>query len=191
MLQKLIRPKFDEKVMNPLVAKIATVVPSPAVITLLALILGLLSAFALIEGYPAIALISLWFSGTLDTLDGAIARHLKKTSLGGAALDILSDRLVECALVLSLFAVSPIDRAVPSMLMMTSLFISTSCFLSVRIFSPKKISSGLVERLELFLFFTAMILLPGSFALLANLFTLMMTITAFSRLFQLILSEQK
>ena len=45
------------------------------------------------------AFVMLGFSGFLDTLDGSLARHLDKTSPKGTALDIVSDRIVEFAII--------------------------------------------------------------------------------------------
>lgn len=194
MLENLLKPKFDEKIMNPLVAKIAAVIPSPTAITLMALIFGVVAAFSLVAGQKTTALIALWLSGCLDALDGAMARYLKKSSLSGALLDIVSDRIVEIALVFGLFALSPIERAFPALLMMGAILLSVTSFLSLALFTKKNqtysFAEGMIERFEAFLFFSAMILFPSSFYILANLFTLFVIVTTFSKLFQFILAEK-
>lgn len=135
------------------------------------------------------ALLLLTLSGFLDTLDGALARQEGKTSNLGAAIDILSDRVVEFAVILGLMLIDPASRAISCHLMLGSVFLCVTTFMIVGIFTKndsKKgfhYSSGLIERAEAFVFFAAMIALPSEFLLLSSVFSGLVLVTAFMRMF--------
>jgi phosphatidylglycerophosphate synthase len=141
-------------------------------------------------GYSFIAVLCLALSGFLDTLDGSIARHTQRASPKGAALDIISDRVVEFVIILSLFLIDPASRALPSLFMLGSVLICITSFLIVGIFTQNEsqksfhYSPGLMERAEAFIFFAAMILFPLAFPVLSALFSLLVAITALIHIFQ-------
>lgn len=161
----------------------------PTHITALAALTGLLVPLFLYLHMPYPALLALAFSGLCDILDGAFARKYNKTSPLGAAFDITSDRLVEFATVLGLFLFDP-TRALPCLLMLGSILLCVTTFLIVGVFSENDseksfhYSPGIMERREAFAFFALMILLPSFFTLLAITFTVLVTLTAFTRLCQ-------
>ncbi|NQV15625.1 CDP-alcohol phosphatidyltransferase family protein [bacterium] len=68
---------------------------NPNSISILASIIGLISAVFFMLGQSATAGIFLLFSGILDTLDGTVARLGERSSKFGAALDSTLDRYVE------------------------------------------------------------------------------------------------
>ncbi|MGM0439504.1 MAG: CDP-alcohol phosphatidyltransferase family protein [Chlamydiota bacterium] len=127
-------------------------------------------------------------SGYCDTLDGSLARLQNRPTSLGTVYDITSDRLVELATVLGLYAYAPQERHLLSLLMLGSILICITTFLVVGIFSENtskksfSYSAGIMERTEAFIFFSAMILLPQHFNNLAAIFTIMVFITALIRI---------
>jgi archaetidylinositol phosphate synthase len=163
---------------------------TPQTITLSALAVGILVLPLLALEMPYFALACLLLSGYLDSLDGTLARMKKATSPQGAVLDIVSDRIVEAAVIIGLFFVSPATRALPAILMLTSVLVCVTSFLVVGIFTENSsdksfhYSPGLMERAEAFLLFAAMILFPSLFLPFAYLFTILVFYTACRRVFQ-------
>jgi len=162
----------------------------PKWITFCALFCGVLVGVFLFLHLPILAFLFLVFSGFLDTLDGALARRLEKTSPMGAVLDITSDRIVEFAIVLGLFFVFPEERGLPCLLLLGSILLCITTFLVVGIFSQMEgeksfyYSPGIMERTEAFIFFSAMILFPQAFLFLAIIFFLLVSLTAILRIYQ-------
>lgn len=190
MLEKHLRPYYQKWIVNCLASKIGKRV-SPNLITITSIILGILSAALLVTHHAYFAIIFLLFSGYLDTLDGTVARLNTKTSPFGSSLDIIGDRIVEFAIILGLYFVNPTTRATTTILMLGSMLICISSFLVAGIFTANNseksfhYSHGLMERLEAFIFFIAMILFPQYFNYLGNAFTLLVTFTAFFRMYEL------
>lgn len=189
MLEKWIRLIYQRKVVTPLIPFLDMF--TPCQITVAGGISGILSAACIILSSPLSATILLLLSGLCDTLDGSLARHDNHTSNWGCALDIFTDRVVECAMILGLFFVNTSQRAVPCMLMLISILLCITSFLLVGIFSSQEdsdksfdYSPGLMERAEAFLFFITMTWVPALFELLAYAFTLLVFITSFIRLYQ-------
>ena len=80
---------------------------SPNKITLLAFITGVISALFICTNYFMIALGFLIISGFFDVLDGTVARINKKAHPTGAYIDLISDRMVESALILGFTVMYP------------------------------------------------------------------------------------
>jgi phosphatidylglycerophosphate synthase len=162
----------------------------PNIFTLIALLLGSAILPCLVLNLRITAFIFLLLSGFLDTLDGSLARARGKSSPKGAAFDIISDRIVEVAIVLGLYMVDPTERALPSLLMLGSILICVTSFLIVGVFTENSSSKsfhyspGLIERAEAFVFFGAMILIPSAFVMLAYLFSALVLLTALIRTVQ-------
>lgn len=184
----------QKKYLRPLLLFLEQAGISPLTLTLLATLSGLLIIPAQLYS-PFLALALLFLTGALDFIDGALARHLGSASAQGAVADIVSDRLVEFAIVLSLYLLDP-SRALLCLLMLGAILICITSFLVVGIFlnndSHKSFhySPGLMERSEAFGFFALMILFPQSFTLLASLFTLLVAQTAFYRVYQFTISNK-
>ncbi len=187
MIEPYIRPLYQELLGNPL-ARLLGRRLSPNKITVLGILTGVGIVPALFYDQPMLALILLVLSGLLDTLDGTVARLFYQPSPYGTALDIVGDRLVEFAIMLGLFLVSPEARSLDVLLMLGSILICVTSFLVVGIFSENSshkgfhYSPGLMERPEAFIFFAAMILFPTSFHTLALLFSSLVGLTAFIRM---------
>jgi phosphatidylglycerophosphate synthase len=141
-------------------------------------------------GFPLFAFTLLILSGFMDTLDGSLARLYAKDSPKGAAMDIITDRVVEFAIVLGLYSVDPSSRALAVILMLGSILICITSFLIVGIFTENNseksffYSPGIIERAEAFILFAAMMLLPSAFFFLSYLFSFLVLTTALIRMVQ-------
>ncbi len=177
---------FQNIFVTPL-AKVLPLEVSPTNITFTACLFGLAIAPLLALGMASAAFSCLLFTGYLDILDGTLARLRSVTSAHGTVLDIVSDRIVETAIILGFFFVDPQQRAFACLLMLAAVLICVTSFLVVGIFTENSseksfhYSPGLVERGEAFLFFGAMILLPNFFIFLAYLFAALVLFTALKR----------
>lgn len=162
----------------------------PRTITLVGCLVGIAIWPLLMLHWTGWAVIALLLTGFLDTLDGAVARYLRLTSLQGAALDIFCDRVVEFSILMGLYAVDPETRALPVLFMLGSILLCITSFLIVGILSLNdesrsfSYSPGLIERAEAFGFFFLMIFWPSLFTLLAWIFSLLVFLTALIRLWQ-------
>jgi phosphatidylglycerophosphate synthase len=187
MIELYIRPLYQRLLGNRL-AQILGKILSPNIVTLLAVLVGIAIIPALIYNQVTLALVFLGFSGLLDGLDGSIARLYQKSSAYGTALDITGDRIVEFAIILGLFLISPEARGFDCLMMLGSILICVTSFLVVGIFSENDshkgfhYSPGIIERLEAFIFFAAMIFFFDLFPFLAQLFSILVFLTAFLRL---------
>ncbi len=185
MLESLIRPTYDKMLVEPVARLlIAKNITSPITITIVAAVLGLLAMFSLMLDLPYLAVLFILLSGYCDTLDGLLARLTNNSTIVGSMLDILSDRVVECAVIIGLFSVAPESRGWLSLGMLASIVLCISSFLLVGIFSETQsdksfhYSNGLMERAEAFIFFIAMILFPHHFNFIAGLFIILVLYTA-------------
>lgn len=182
MLELHIRPVYQKICISPLL-KILPKFVTPLQVTLLAGVMGVLSATLIVVGHSYLAILCLLFSGYCDTLDGSLARAKSQTSELGSMSDIICDRVVEFAIILGLYLVSPISRGIPCFAMLGAVLLCVTTFLVVGIFvassSEKSFhySPGLIERAEAFLFFIAMVLFPGYFSILAWLFVILVCLT--------------
>lgn len=189
MIESHLRDGYQRVLVHPIANCLKHFV-TPNQITLLSGLLGILVLPALVLQSSYIAVLLLLLSGFCDTLDGTLARVKQDSTVWGSVLDIMSDRTVECAVVLGLFAVAPTERALGCIGMLVSMLLCVSSFLVVGIFTANDsqksfhYSPGLMERAEAFLFFIAMMLWPSAFGVLALLFILLVTLTAFMRLAQ-------
>ncbi len=188
MIEASLRKTYERICVDPVLPLLKKVHPNHC--TLLALFTGVLTLPLLILDLPYAALGAMIFSGYLDTLDGSLARSSNQSSERGAALDIISDRIVESALIIGLFLVDPATRGLPCLLMCASVLICVTSFLIVGLFTQNAsaksfhYSPGIMERAEAFLFFGAMIALPSFFAPLAYLFAFLVLLTAVIRKIQ-------
>ena len=158
MIETHLRNTYQKICIDPLLRVRSFQKVSPIVMTVVGGIVGVGVLPALALSLPFLALVFLVFSGYLDTLDGSLARHQQKTTPHGAALDIVSDRAVEFAIILGLYCMDPVSRGLPAILMLGSVLICVTSFLIVGMFTENSseksfhYSPGLVERAEAFLF---------------------------------------
>jgi phosphatidylglycerophosphate synthase len=187
MIDSYFRSPFQRLLVDP-VARPLVRLPANLV-TLLGCLLGVAVLPLLALDLSFWAFVVLVLSGYFDALDGTLARLRGPGTPMGTVLDICADRTVEAAVVIGLYTVDP-ARGLFCLLMLTSVLLCITSFLVVGIFSDNQstkgfyYSPGLIERAEAFLFFSVMILFPGSFTPLAVAFAGLVLLTAFIRLFQ-------
>lgn len=184
---------YQRYLLNPFLQLSVVKKPKPLFYTLLATVSGILILPAILYSSPYLAIIFLLLSGFFDTLDGAVARATNCATESGALLDICSDRLVEFTAVLAIYLMEPQTRGLPCLLVLGSILLCITSFLTVGIFTTNNsekgfhYSRGLMERPEAFAFFIAMMLFPASFFPLAILFAILTTLTALIRIKQFLL----
>ena len=158
-------------------------------VTLIALIIGVISSVLIYFGYNIIAVLVLWGSGLLDSVDGAIARLSKTSSLFGTLMDITFDRIVEISIIVSLGLLHR-ESLFSLMLLACSIIISMTIFLTVGALSENngkktfRYQAGLIERTEAFIFFSLMILLPTYLTVITITFAVLIFITAIQRFYE-------
>lgn len=189
MIEAYIRPSYQRVLVDPMVGLLRHFrFITPIRISYFSGIAGLIAAMFIALHEPVWGVVWLLISGYCDTLDGSLARAQQNSSPLGTVVDITIDRAVEFLVIFALFAVDSTHRAAASMMMLGALLLCVTSFLVVAIFQENTsdkgfhYSRGLIERLEAFIFFIAMILLPQHFELLALVFTVLVAVTAVHRL---------
>ncbi|WP_373598095.1 CDP-alcohol phosphatidyltransferase family protein [Paraclostridium bifermentans] len=158
-------------------------------VTVIALLVGILTSVFIYLDMNLIAVVTLWLSGYLDAVDGAIARKTKTTSLFGTLMDITFDRVVETFMIISL-ALKYVDARMNFIVLLVCIIISMTIFLTVGALTQKKgmksfyYQAGVAERSEGFILFTLMILLPNFVALFTNIFSIIIFITIIQRIIE-------
>ena len=189
MLEQLLRPHYQRWLVDP-VANMLHPTIKPNTVTGVSGLFGIMIIPALIYHQPYFALFFLTISGYLDTLDGTIARQMNAASPIGTIVDIMTDRMVEIAVILGLCLVDLPARSFMGLLMLASILLCITSFLVVGIFTQNHsekgfyYSPGLIERAEAFIFFGMMMLLPSQFNFLAILFSCLVALTAMIRIYE-------
>jgi archaetidylinositol phosphate synthase len=190
MLETYLRAPIQRVAVDPIAKRLSL---SPSVLTICAMALGLIGMGMLF--FKAIFLGLFFFSvaGFFDILDGSVARMHQKTSAMGTVLDLTLDRVVEVAMVFSLYFLGE-GRDLYCLMMLASMYICVASFFSVTLFDSQRKSSphkksfayspGLVERAETFAFFFLMVLFESQFKLLAFAYTALTLLTACIRLIE-------
>lgn len=158
----------------------------PTHVTLLALVLGLLAGITYYFGIVWLSLIFMWSSGTLDAVDGNLARKTGQMSKLGTLMDILFDRIVEITFILAIAFTH--SEAVLSLMILACTFItSMTLFLTtgnlVKNEGKKSFhyQAGLTERTETFIFFTLMFIFDKYIVELVYLFSILVIYTVVQR----------
>lgn len=164
-------------------------------VTTAGLILGLASALCVALGEYGIALVFLLLNRFADGLDGAIARAVGGTDLGGF-YDIVFDFIFYGAIPLAFAVAEPQQNALAAAALLFSFYFNGTAFLAFATLAQKlniqtslrgKKSfyylGGLAEGFETISVFVAFCLFPGVFAPLAWVFAGICTISAISRIF--------
>ncbi|MCC0674091.1 CDP-alcohol phosphatidyltransferase family protein [Clostridioides sp. ES-S-0145-01] len=162
---------------------------TPNNVTIIALIVGISTSLFIYLDMEVLAIITLWVSGYLDAVDGDMARSSNKTSLFGTLMDITFDRIVEISMIL-VFGLKMIDVRLNLMILLSSILMSMTIFLTVGALTDKKgmksfyYQAGVAERSEGFILFTLMILFQSYIGTIANLFSIVVLFTAVQRLLE-------
>lgn len=166
----------------------------PNHISVLALIVGLLAAWATWQQWYWVAL-ALWIGNrVLDGLDGLIARvHHKQSDFGGY-LDLLLDFVVYLAIPVAFVASLPTTLNFWAAIALTSSYVlnllswsALSAILEKRhLVSGERLTAismpaGLIEGAETIAFYTVFFLLPSSIGLLFMIMAALVSLTAAQR----------
>lgn len=184
MIDTYYRSTYQAVFVDPVVALLEKLGIHPATLTFGAFCFGVATLPTIVMDMPLTAAFLLLSSGYFDTLDGSLARSQDCPSPKGAVLDIVSDRIVESAVILGLYLYEPESRGLLALLMLASVLICITTFLVVAIFTENagaksfNYNPGIVERSEAFVFFILMILCPAYFYWLAMLFIGLVLLTA-------------
>ncbi|GAA0861517.1 Inner membrane protein YnjF [uncultured Clostridium sp.] len=156
-------------------------------VTIIALLIGILTSVFIYFDMNIIAVLTLWISGYLDAVDGAIARKTNTTSLFGTLMDITFDRIVETCMILVL-ALKYVDARMSFIILLICIIISMTIFLTVGALVEKKgiksfyYQAGVAERSEGFIMFSLIILLPKYILFFTNIFSFIIFITIIQRI---------
>lgn len=156
-------------------------------VTIIAFLIGILTSVFIYFDMNIIAVLTLWISGYLDAVDGAIARKTNTTSLFGTLMDITFDRIVETCMILVL-ALKYVDARMSFIILLICIIISMTIFLTVGALVEKKgiksfyYQAGVAERSEGFIMFSLIILLPKYILFFTNIFSFIIFITIIQRI---------
>lgn len=163
-------------------------------VTLAGLGLGLVAALMITLELDGAALVLFGVNRLLDGLDGAIARSTRRTDRGGF-LDIVLDFAIYGAIPLAFALRDPSAFALPAAVLLFSFYVNGASFLAFAAVAAKRgmssdirgiksiyFTAGFMEGTETILFFTAMILLPQHFAILAYAFAGLTVMSALARI---------
>lgn len=176
MLETLVRPHIQ-----PVFESLGYFISkrfSASFITGVGLFSGMIAAFFIAHGTQELALFFLFFTSICDILDGTIARITKTTSILGTFFDLISDRLVEAAIIAG-FAYRQPDCMWAYLVFHSALLFHFSTFFMASALLKKTgvknihYETSLIERAEAFIVFFLMIIFPQ------HLFSLLMTLNAF------------
>ena len=168
---------------------------TPCQITVAAFLAGLVAGFLISRNWMGPALALLWLSGLLDVLDGTVARISGSASNTGALMDLILDRMVEAAVILGFYALTP-DHALAHLLFFVGVIFNFSTFLAAGVLFPNTgeksmhYDPGILERTETFLLFTLMILWPAGRYVLLMAFNAVMFLTGILRFNRLLRHEK-
>ncbi|PAB55749.1 CDP-alcohol phosphatidyltransferase [Anaeromicrobium sediminis] len=184
---------YGRKYVNPIINTFAKILLkcrcTPNCVTTISLILGIVSALLIYWDITIPGVIILWISGFLDSVDGAMARIIKKSTSWGTLMDITFDRVVEMAVIITLAIKYPNSQLLFCFLL-CSIILSMTIFLTVGALSHNngiksfRYQAGLTERTEGFLFLSGMVLFSGVRDGISILFTIAIIITALQRMLE-------
>ncbi len=156
-------------------------------VTVIAFLIGMTASFFLYFNMVAMAVGMLWLSGLLDAVDGSIARATKTMSPWGTLMDLIFDRFVEMGLIVALALKYPESR-IYFVFLLCSILFSMCVFLSVGALSANtgeksfKYQTGVMERAEGFICFTAMAIFDKHLIYIVLLTTVLISYTALQRM---------
>jgi phosphatidylglycerophosphate synthase len=194
----LSKSKFNKLIEN-LVRRLFINRISANQLTLIALLLGALSAIFIFLSKILIweieiiicAGILMFISFLFDALDGALARLTKPTAFGGI-LDIFCDRTVEVLIIISLISTDSANLMWPGIISLGAIVLCISMFLLIGgaikedgLDDTKKViyyRHGLMERSETFLFLLLTTIFIILRFILLWIFSILVLITALLRL---------
>ena len=104
---------------QPVVRLLAKTPITPSAVTWFGFLLAGGAAALIIIGYPFAAGFAVLVAGFFDIVDGALARHTKRTTCFGAVLDSTLDRLAEALVLLGILVLYAMERSVAHILLVS------------------------------------------------------------------------
>jgi len=159
---------------------------TPNHLTVAGLLFGVAAAGTFFLGHQWLALALLLVSGLLDLLDGSLARLTSKAGAWGGFLDVVSDRVVECAVII-FYALTYPDTAVGLTVLACAIILNLTAFLTVGAVASEEgdkefyYQAGITERTETFIFFALFYTLPDQRHIWVYLFAALVFITVLQR----------
>lgn len=181
MLDSRYQPKLDQLFLKPLALFPWARHWPPLFFTLTEGAFGILTAICIAQELNLLAFILLLLSAYLGALDGPIARFQKRVTKFGMYMSILIARLVESAILFSLFLVNQVDRALFIIILFICYYLYATTLLFSGVAKPR-----VVERAAGIFFFSVMILLPKFFIPIAFIVSFLVV---FKAIFQIIESQ--
>lgn len=184
--------KFKDRVGTPLARRLSHV--SPLVISALALVVGLLAAYAAYRNQYLWAF-GLWYlNRALDGLDGLIARLTVSQSDLGGYVDIVTDYVVYAALPIGLVAGSPSNELYLALaFMLASFYVNSASWMYLAAILEKRsqhgadtqttvvMPAGLIGGFETIIVYGVFLLFPTYVVWLFSIFGVLVFFTAFQR----------
>lgn len=178
--------------LDRLAARIASKGVRPLTLTSLGWLAGIGACFAIVSGSWTTALV-LWLVNRLfDGLDGAVARRVGPTDLGGF-LDIVADFSVYAGFVLAV-AIEVPDARLACMVLLVAYYVSGTAFLALSSILERRHATsygdgrslrfvgGLAEGTETVIAYVLFTVFPEQAALIAWIFAAAVTVTALQRI---------
>lgn len=163
-------------------------------VTALAFLLGIAAFIAIASGSYGLGLALILISRLGDGLDGAVARHTRKTDFGGF-LDIVLDFAFYGLVPLGFVLADPAANGLAGAVLILSFYVNGASFLAYSVMAERRgltteargeksifFTTGLAEATETIAFFVAFCLLPAWFPVLALVFAGLCFYTALSRI---------
>lgn len=185
MLDTLLRPRL-QPALNLVGTLFMSMRLNAMTTTFLAFATGMAAAVFLARGEITIACSLMWLSGFFDSIDGTIARLNRKATNWGAYNDLVSDRLVESALIAGFAMHNPSLLPACFAFIVALLFHFSTFLVAGTLFRNRGRKSmhydpSIVERGEAFVAFTAMMLYPEYSTPILLALTTVITLSAVSR----------
>jgi len=160
-------------------------------ITVISFVSGIFSGLSLALHHIPFALFFLWLSGFCDVMDGTVARLSDSSKKVGAYIDLISDRMVEAAVILGFTFFAPRHYLVYILFLIALLLHFSTFAVAGSLFgnSGKKsmhYDKSLVERAEAFIFFSLMMLFPHYIFELFLVFNFLVFASAITRFFRVL-----
>ncbi len=180
--------KYADRFIEPGASIFEKIKWKPTHVTIAALMIGLIAAAGYLLGLPtALPVLLLWFSGYLDTVDGALARRTGHVTALGTLLDIFFDRVVELTFIV-VFAIRHPESVSEQLFLTCAIVLSMTVFLTggnllkntgIKTF---RYQTGLMERTDGFIMFTIMMIFNDYMKFLTAIYAALILFTAMQRL---------
>ncbi len=168
---------------------------APNTITLLAFITGLCSSMCICINQLIPALFMLLLSGLCDIMDGTVARITQQSQKIGAYIDLLSDRMVEAAIIFG-FTIAYPQHYLAYIIFLIAVLLHFSTFtVAGALFANTGQKSmhydrSMVERAEAFIVFAMMLLLPEYIFPILLIFSCIVLVDGIARFFRIVTYER-